>query len=376
MMPSVPSDADEQAREVVAGARFARTPAGADDAAVGRDDGEARARSRASSRSARRWCPTRASTPCRRCVALAPGSIGKNRPVPLQLGVELLARDARLHAAVEILAVDLEHAVHPRQIDAHAAVQRRDVALERGADAERDHRHARRVAQPHDRGDLLVRLRKHDDVRQRRVGQAFAVTVLLAHRSAWSPRARRSRRASRVDEGRDVGGRSRERAGAIVVRSCAVVPFSEAGKVRSAAAGRGERACCRTRRSGASVGTALPGLSRPCGSNARLDAEEALELGRARTARTCRASFSTPTPCSPVIVPPTSMHSSRMRSPNASCARMLARACWRRTGSADAGCRRPRGTRSRSEPELVRPAPRCAPARAAARARGIVPSMQ
>ena len=91
-----------------------------------------------------------------------------------------------------------------------------------------------------------------------------------------------------------------------------------------------------------------PGLSRPLRVERRLDAVEALELGSARTARTSPLSFSTPTPCSPVTVPPTSMHSSRMRSPNAIGLRDLAVACWRRTGSADAGCRRRRGTRSRT----------------------------
>ena len=88
--------------------------------------------------------------------------------------------DAGLHAAVEIVDVDLEHPVHLRQVDAHAAVERRDVTLERRAHAEGDHRHARRVAQPDDRGDLLVGVRKHDDVRQPRVGQPLAVAVLVA----------------------------------------------------------------------------------------------------------------------------------------------------------------------------------------------------
>ena len=116
-------------------------------------------------------------------VAFAPGSIGKNRPVSLKLGVHLLARDARLHAAVEVLGVHFEHPVHLRQVDADAAVERGDVPFERRADAERDDRHARRMAQSHDGGDLLVRVREHDDVGQRGVGQPFAVAMLLADRA-------------------------------------------------------------------------------------------------------------------------------------------------------------------------------------------------
>ena len=116
-------------------------------------------------------------------VALAPGIDREEEAGALELGVELLARDARLHAAVEVLGVDLEHAVHLRQVDADAAVERGDVAFERRADAERDHRHARRVAQPDDRGDFVVGVREHDDVGQRRVGEALAVAVLFADRA-------------------------------------------------------------------------------------------------------------------------------------------------------------------------------------------------
>ena len=56
------------------------------------------------------------------------------------------------------------------------------MAFERGADAERDHRHARRRAGADDGCDLVVAVRKHHDVRQRRIGEPFAVTVLLADR--------------------------------------------------------------------------------------------------------------------------------------------------------------------------------------------------
>ena len=84
----------------------------------------------------------------------------KEKAGALELGVELLARNARLHAAIEILGVDFEHAIHLRQVDADAAVQRRNVTLERRADAERDDRDARRMTQAHDRRHLLVRTRE------------------------------------------------------------------------------------------------------------------------------------------------------------------------------------------------------------------------
>ena len=99
----------------------------------------------------------------------------------LELGIQLLARDTGLHAAVEVRVVHFQHAIHLRQVEAHAAVQRRDVPLERRADAERDHRDPRRVAYAHDRRHFVVRVREHDDVRHRGVGQTFAVRMLLAN---------------------------------------------------------------------------------------------------------------------------------------------------------------------------------------------------
>jgi len=56
--------------------------------------------------------------------------------------VELLARDARLDHAIEILRVHRQHAVHVAKIDRHAAIGRIDVAFERGARAEGNDRDA------------------------------------------------------------------------------------------------------------------------------------------------------------------------------------------------------------------------------------------
>ena len=68
-------------------------------------------------------------------VASAPGSIGKKQSRVLQMLVQLLARDAGLHRAVEVLGVDREDVVHAAHVDAHAAVDREHMAFERGADA-------------------------------------------------------------------------------------------------------------------------------------------------------------------------------------------------------------------------------------------------
>ena len=54
-----------------------------------------------------------------------------------QMLVELLAGDARLDHAVEILGMDRDDAVHPAGVDRDAAERRVDMALERGAGAER-----------------------------------------------------------------------------------------------------------------------------------------------------------------------------------------------------------------------------------------------
>jgi len=94
----------------------------------------------------------------------------------------LLARHAGLDAAIEIVGVDLQHTIHLREIDADAAVQRGNVAFERRAHTECDHRNTRQVTQANDRRHLVVRAREYDHVGQRGVSQPLAVAVVLAHR--------------------------------------------------------------------------------------------------------------------------------------------------------------------------------------------------
>ena len=107
------------------------------------------------------------------------------------------------------------------------------------------------------------------------------------------------------------------------------------------------RASRRIRRSDAGSGTALPGIEQAVRVERALDAWNAASSAAENCAHIWLI-FSMPTPCSPVIVPPTSMHSFEdVGAERARCARAR-RAGWHRTGSADAGCRRRHGTRSRS----------------------------
>ena len=176
--------ADEEPRQVVAGARFARAAAGVHDLPVGGDDGEpehvlahgAVAHGVGARRARRRHAAER---------RVGARVDRKEQACALELGVELLARHARLHAAVEVGGVDLEHAVHARQVEAHAAVAARRRALR--ATCRRRTRSPERAPRGTARtmaatSSLLSRI--DDDVGRRAVGQAFAVAVMLAHRAA------------------------------------------------------------------------------------------------------------------------------------------------------------------------------------------------
>src|SRR5690606_26105039 len=67
----------------------------------------------------------------------------------------------------------------------------------------------------------------------------------------------------------------------------------------------------------ARVGIALPGLSRPAGSKARLTAKKA-SRSAGENCTHIELIFSTPTPCSPVMVPPYSTQVSRISAPKRS----------------------------------------------------------
>ena len=101
-----------------------------------------------------------------------------------QIVVELLARDAGLDRAVEVLGVDREHPVHARHVERDAAARRVDMAFERGAGAEGDDRHAMLGADPHDLLHLLGRLGEDHGVGRLRRDVGGGVRVLLADRLA------------------------------------------------------------------------------------------------------------------------------------------------------------------------------------------------
>ena len=98
------------------------------------------------------------------------------------MAVELVAGDAGLHQAVQVLGVDLEDLVHLHQIEGHAALQRRDVPFERGPGAIGDHRHPMRRARLHDRAHLLGGARERDRIRRRAGVIGLILAVLLADR--------------------------------------------------------------------------------------------------------------------------------------------------------------------------------------------------
>ena len=75
-----------------------------------------------------------------------------------------------------------EHAIHVAEIEADAAKGRVDLAFERGAGAEGDHRYALCRAQPHDLLHLFGGLRKDHRIRRLVADPSQRIAVLLAHR--------------------------------------------------------------------------------------------------------------------------------------------------------------------------------------------------
>ena len=96
--------------------------------------------------------------------------------------VELLAGDARLDHAVEILGIDGENRVHARAVERDAAVRRIDVALERGADAERHDRRVVPGAELHHVDHVVFGLREYDRVRRLVLEPGQRVPMRLADR--------------------------------------------------------------------------------------------------------------------------------------------------------------------------------------------------
>ena len=179
--------ADEQPGQVVAGRRLARPAAGADRRGRRPAPRSGRARSRAWCRSAPRWCPRPGSRPCRRGVASAPGSIGKNRPVSRRWSLSCLrvtpastrqSRSSALTSRIRFIAA------RSMETPPSSGV---DVALERGAGAVGDHRQMVGAADLDDPADLVGRAGEGDRVGRGARMMGLVLAVALADRQRrWS----------------------------------------------------------------------------------------------------------------------------------------------------------------------------------------------
>ena len=112
-------------------------------------------------------------------VASAPGSTQKAQPVFASALFSCRCVTPGLDRGVEILGAHAQHAVHARQVDRHAAVDRVDVAFERAAGAERHDWRAVSRGDAYHRAHLVGRQGKYDHVwRSGRVPR-FAVPVMF-----------------------------------------------------------------------------------------------------------------------------------------------------------------------------------------------------
>jgi hypothetical protein len=173
--------ADHQARQVVAGAGLLGARAGADDLAAGRDHFQ------------RQHVFAHGAVAHGVGAAGARGAHAADRGVGagvdreeqaggFDLVVELLARHAGLHRHRQVFGVDAQHPVHAAHVDADAALHRQQVAFERRAHTEGDHRHLVLTGQLHGIGHVLRAFGKHHGGRWRHGGEGrFVAPVLLAH---------------------------------------------------------------------------------------------------------------------------------------------------------------------------------------------------
>ena len=114
-------------------------------------------------------------------VASAPGSTGKKTPSGRSASSSCLRVTPACTLTSRSSTDRRRIAVHLAHVDADAALQRRDVALERGAGAEGDERRAVARADADDRGGLLGARRVDDGVGRRERVEGLVDAVLLAH---------------------------------------------------------------------------------------------------------------------------------------------------------------------------------------------------
>jgi len=112
--------ADEEAGEVVAGGGLAGASAGLDDASAGECDGHAQ--DVFADRAVTHGC--RAGGSCGGHAAergIGAGIDREHQAMLFEFAVELHARDASFDAAVEVVGVDFQDAVHARHVERDAA---------------------------------------------------------------------------------------------------------------------------------------------------------------------------------------------------------------------------------------------------------------
>ncbi len=200
--------ADEEAGQIVAGGGLANAPSGADHASIGQRHGQAH-----------RVLPHRAVAD--RVGAGGAGRAhaadgagggaridGEEQAQITQMGVELVARDAGLDAAVHVGLTDLQHFGHARQVERNAAPHRGDMTFERGAAAPWHDRNPRCMAKCQEPGNFLRGLGERDRVRQHRRLGVLAMRMMLAQGGVrGDPIAQKS--AGGVDDTGGTGGRCR-----------------------------------------------------------------------------------------------------------------------------------------------------------------------
>ncbi len=107
---------------------------------------------------------------------------GKEEPAVAQVLVELLAGDPRFDDAVEIVRVDGENIIHPREVERDAAMRSVDMALERRADAERNDRRVMAGAELGEVDHVLFGFGEHHRVRRLVLEPGQRVAMRLADR--------------------------------------------------------------------------------------------------------------------------------------------------------------------------------------------------
>ena len=181
--PSVPSEPMKRRVRVVAGRALASAAAGLHDLAVRRHHGE-RQHVVLHGAVADRVGARRAGRHHAAERRVRTGIDREEQARVAQQLVELLASDAGLDHAVEVLRVHRYQPLHHACVDRHAAERRVHMPFERGPDAVGDDRHMIGGAQAHDLRHLGGILRVHHEVGWLVLGPGRGVAVLLAHREA------------------------------------------------------------------------------------------------------------------------------------------------------------------------------------------------